>query len=97
MNQGKNLAQDRFYHGLAPSLQDALEFTMAELPEREQAGSSFDTLYILAKKMEVHQPTHTRRGEQGSSDAYQDKCRRYPALTGQVATLAEEDLLLPDP
>ena len=61
---------DRFYHGLAPSLQDALEFAMVELPEREQAGASFDMLYTLAKKMEVHQPMHTCSGEQGSSDAY---------------------------
>ena len=30
-DQGKNLAWDRFYHGLAPSLQDALEFVMTEL------------------------------------------------------------------
>ena len=35
---------------------------MAELPEREQAGASFDMLYTLAKKMEVHQPTHMHRG-----------------------------------
>ena len=34
-DQGKNLVQDRFYHGLMPSLWDALGFTMAELPERE--------------------------------------------------------------
>ena len=27
---------------------------MADLPEREQADMSFDTLYHLAKKMEVH-------------------------------------------
>ena len=27
---------------------------MADLPEREQADTSFDTLYHLAKKMEVH-------------------------------------------
>ena len=36
-------------------------------------------------------------GEQGSSNAYQDKYRRYPAPVGWVETLAEEDLLLPDP
>ena len=95
-DQGKNLAQDRFYHGLAPSLQDALEFAMTELPEREQASASFDTLYTLAKKMEVHQPSCMHRG-QGSSDTYQDKYRRYPAPTGQVATLAEEELLPPGP
>ena len=43
---------------------------MVELPEREQAGTSFDMLYTLVKKMEAHQPTHTCKGEQGSSDAY---------------------------
>ena len=68
--------QDRFYYSLAPSLQDTLEFVMAELPERERAGASFDTLYTLAKKIEVHQPMHTHRWEQGSSDVYQDKYRR---------------------
>ena len=52
-DQGKNLAWDRFYHGLVPSLQDALEFAMAELPEREQASAGFDMLYTLAKKMET--------------------------------------------
>ena len=72
---------DRFYHGLAPSLIDALEFMMAELPERQQAGASFDTLCMLAKKMEVHQPTCMHQG-QGSSDAYWDRYRRYPAPTG---------------
>ena len=42
---------------------------MAELPEREEASASFDMLYTLAKKMEVHQPSCMHRG-QGSSDAY---------------------------
>ena len=69
---------------------------MVELPEREQASASFDTLYTLAKKIEVHQPNCMHWG-QGSSDAYQDRYRRYPAPGGRVATLAEEELLLPDP
>ena len=68
-DQGKNWAQDRFYHDLAPSLRDALEFTMAELPEREQAGGSFDTLYTLDKKMEACQPIHMY-WVQGFSDLY---------------------------
>ena len=62
MDQGKNLVQDQFYHGLAPSLRDALGFTMAELLERELAGASFDTLYMLAKKMEACQPSHLHKG-----------------------------------
>ena len=70
---------------------------MAELPEKEQAGASFDMLYTLAKKMEAHRPMHAHRGKQGSSDAYRDKYRRYPTPMGWVATLTEEDLLLPDP
>ena len=94
---GKNLAWDWFCHGLTPSLQDALGFAMAELPEREQAGVSFNTLYTLAKKMEVWQPSHPHRSGSGSSDAHRDKYRRYPASSGWVAMLEEEELLPPDP
>ena len=96
-DQGKNLAQDRFYHGLMPSLWDALGFAMAELPESEQAGTSFDMLYMLTKKMEARQPSHPPRSGSGSSDAYRDKYRRYPAPVGWVATLVEEELLPPNP
>ena len=95
-DQGKNWVQDRFYYGLAPSLRDALEFTMVELPEREQAGASFDKLYTLAKKMEACQPNCKHWG-QGSSDVYQDRYRKYPAPRGWVATLTEEEFLPPDP
>ena len=55
-DQGKNLMRDSFYHGLVPSLCNTLSFTMAELLEQEQANTSFDTLYILAKKLEAKQP-----------------------------------------
>ena len=51
-NEGEGLRRDRFY-GLTPSLRDVLSFAMADLPEREQADTSFDTLYHLAKKLEV--------------------------------------------
>ena len=74
--QGRNLAQDQFYHGLSPSLHDALRFEMAELPEREQVNTSFDTLYMLAKKMEAQQPSHPHRSGPGCFDAYRDKFRR---------------------
>ena len=70
---------------------------MVELPEREQAGASFDTLYTLAKKMESCQSSHSHKGEQGSSDTYRDRYRRYLAPEKQVAMLAEEELLPPDP
>ena len=79
------------------SLWYALGFTMAELPKREQASTSFDTLYTLAKKMEVWQLSHPHRSGLGFSDAYRDKYRRYPAPVGWVGTLAEEELLPSDP
>ena len=52
-NEGEGLRRDCFYYGLTPSLRDALSFAMANLPEREQADTSFDTLYHLAKKLKV--------------------------------------------
>ena len=55
-DQGKNLRQDRYYHGLLSSLHDALSFAMMDLPEREQANTSFDTLYTLVRKLEARQP-----------------------------------------
>ena len=52
-NEGEGLRRDRFYYGLTPSVRDALSFAMADLQEREQADTSFDTLYHLAKKLEA--------------------------------------------
>ena len=54
-NQGRNLKKDHFYHGLCPYLHDAFSFAMAELPEKEQAHPTFDTLYTLVKKLEAGQ------------------------------------------
>ena len=48
-DQGRDLKKDCFYHGLYPYLHDALNFAMVELPEREQARPTFDTLYTLQK------------------------------------------------
>ena len=62
---------------------------MAELPEREQARPTFDTLYTLAKKLEVGQPVHVRQYTP-SSEAYRDKHRCYIAPMGWVAVLEEE-------
>ena len=56
---GPDLKKDHFYHGLCPYLHDALSFAMAELPEREQACPTFDTLYMLAKKLEAGQLVRT--------------------------------------
>ena len=52
---GRDLRKHHFYHGLCPYLHDASSFVMAELPEREQACPTFDTLYTLAKKLEAGQ------------------------------------------
>ena len=68
---GQDLKKDRFYHGLCPYLHDALSFTMAELPEREQACPTFDTLYTLAKKLEGGQPACMHQYTSGS-EAYRE-------------------------
>ena len=96
-NQGKNLMQDGFYHCLSLRLHDALGFAMAELPEREQVNTSFDNLYTLAKKMEVHQPSRSHRGGSDPSNAFRDKYRRCLLPVGWVATLEDEELFPPDP
>ena len=93
---GQDLKKDHFYHGSCPYLHDALSFAMAELPKREQACPTFDTLYTLAKKLEVGQPAHTCRYT-SSSEMYRERNRCYPALMGQVAALEEEGLALTDP
>ena len=44
---------------------------MADLPEREQADTSFDTLYHLAKKLEAcHQPCSTGKGGTSTHDPH---------------------------
>ena len=94
-DRGRDLKKDRFYHGLCPYLHDALSFAMAELPEREQARPTFDTLYTLAKKLEVGQPVHMH-WYTTSSKAYRDKHRCYLAPMCWVAALEEEGSVLSD-
>ena len=94
-DRGWDLKKDRFYHGLCPYLHDALSFAMAELPEREQARPTFDTLYTLAKKLEAGQPVHTC-WYTPSSKAYRDKHRCYLTPTVWVAALEEEGSALSD-
>ena len=94
-DRGQDLKKDRFYHGLCPYLHDALSFTMAELPKREQAHPTFDTLYMLTKKLEVGQPVRTRQCTP-SSKAYRDKQRCYLVPAGQVAALEQEGSMLSD-
>ena len=89
LDRGWDLKKDHFYHGLCPYLHDALSFTMAELPEREQARPTFDTLYTFAKKLEAGQPARTHRYTP-SSEAYRDKHRCYLMPMGRVAALEEE-------
>ena len=94
-DRGWDLKKDCFYHGLRHYLYDALSFAMAELPEREQACPTFDTLYMLAKKLEVGQPAHACRYTP-SSEVYRDKHRCYITPTGWVAALEEEGSTLSD-
>ena len=94
-DRGQDQKKDHFYHGLCPYLHDALSFTMAELPKREQAHPTFDTLYTLTKKLEVGQPAHMHQYTT-SSEAYGDKHGCYLALTGLVAALEEEGSALSD-
>ena len=95
-DRGRDLKKDHFYHGLCPYLHDALSFTMAELPEREQACPMFDILYTLAKKLEAGQPALTHQCAP-SSDAYREKHRCYPVPMGRVAALEEEGVASADP
>ena len=95
-DRGRDLKKDHFYNGLHPYLHDALSFAMAELPEREQAHPTFDTLYTLVKKLEAGQLAHTRQYTP-SPDAYREKHRHYPAPVGRVAALEEEGLVPTDP
>ena len=93
---GGDLKKDRFYHGLRPYLHDALSFVMEELPKREQACPTFDTLYTLVKKLEAGQPAWAFCYATGS-EAYQEKHRCYPAPTGGVTAMEEEGAASPDP
>ena len=68
---------------------------MVELPKREQAHPTFDTLYTLAKKLEVGQLAHAR-WYTPSSEVYRDKHRHYVMPTGWVAALEEEGSMLSD-
>ena len=69
---------------------------MAELPEREQAHPTFDTVYTLAKKLQAGQPAWAHPCTP-SSDAYRKKHRHYPALVGRVAALEEERVASANP
>ena len=95
-DRGRDVKKDHFYHGLHPYLHDALSFVMAELPEREQAHPTFDTLYTLAKKLEAGQLACTH-WYAPSSDAYREKHRHYPVLMGRVAALEQEGVASADP
>ena len=68
---------------------------MAELPKKEQAHPTFDTLYTLAKKLEAGQPARMHRYTPNSK-AYKDKHRCYLVPTGRVAALEEEGSALSD-
>ena len=92
-DRGRDLKKDHFYHGLVPYHHDALSFAMVKLPKREQACPTFDTLYMLAKKLEVGQLVHTCHYTP-SSEVYREKHRHYVMPTGWVAALEEEGSVL---
>ena len=92
-NQDKNFLRDCFYNGLLPSLHEVLCFAVADLPEREQTRTTFDTLYTFARKMEVCQSSHNHRGV--PSDGYRDRYRWYPTPMNRVATVGEGGNFLP--
>ena len=85
-DRGRDLKRCRFYHGLCPYLHDALSFTIAELPKREQAHPMFDTLYTLVKKLEAGQPVWAHRYTLSSDTNWE----KHTMLTGRVAALEEE-------
>ena len=68
---------------------------MAELPKREQAHPTFDTLYTRTKKLEAGQLACTHQYTT-SSKVYRDKHRHYLVPVGRVAALEEEGSVLPD-
>ena len=95
-NEGEGLGRDRFYYRLTPSLRDVLSFTMADLPEREQADTSFDTLYHLAKKLEAwHHPHNATKVGSSTHDPHKG-FKKYSTPVGHMA-MVEPDLLPPDP
>ena len=73
-----------------------LGFAMANLPKREQVDTSFDTLYMLARKMDANQPSCFQRAAAGSADACGERYRRYPMPAGRVSMLEDKDLFPPD-
>ena len=95
-DRGRDMKKDCFYHGLHPYLLDALSFAMVELPKREQAHPTFDTLYTLTKKLEAWKLVCTHQYT-SSSEMYREKHRHYPTPLGQVAALEEEGLALTNP
>ena len=50
-DRGRDLKKDCFYHSLHPYLHDALSFALAELLEREQAHTSFNTLIHIGQEV----------------------------------------------
>ena len=66
---------------------------MADLPEREQTRTTFDTLYTLARKIEAHQSNHNSRGV--PSDGYRDRYQWYPTPVNRVGE--EGNFLPPNP
>ena len=86
-NEGEAMRRDQFYYGLIPSLRDMLSFVRADLPEREQADTSFDTLYHLARKLEAcHQLHNIIKGGTSTHDPHKGY-KKYTTPVGHAATV----------
>ena len=94
-DQRKNLRWDRLNHGILPHLRNVLGFAMADLPEREQADTSFDTLYTLVRRL-VSLPA-SRGPLQDPWMPIKRDIEGIPHPQDRVATLENEDLFPPDP
>ena len=97
-NEEEGLRRDHFYYRLIPSLRDVLSFTMADLPEREQVDTSFDTLYHLAKKLEAC-ATNSRNVTKGGTLTHDPHkgYKKYSTPVRMCSYCGSADLFPPDP
>ena len=63
---------------------------MADLPERDQADMSFDTLYHLAKKLEAHHQLHSMMKGGASTHEPYKVYKKYSTPGGHAATMEVE-------
>ena len=91
-DRGRDLKKDASITDCAPTSMMPLALLWQSCL-REQAHPTFDTLYMLAKKLEAGQLARAYRYTP-SSEVYRDKHRRYAVPTGWMAALEEEGSML---